>query len=342
MPFISVVIPVYNVKDYLERCVRSLLNQKYDDYEIILVDDGSTDESGKLCDLIAEGHEKIFAVHKANGGLASARNYGLDHVRGKYVTFVDADDWVTDNYFSFIDEHLKENKSEVIKFGYQRVQNGEKRSVTIPYFDEGLYDRQKVESVILPGTIGPICLFDYTRSALMSACVCAYLVKFLNDNNIRFQSEREILSEDHLFNYKVLLRANTVEISHEILYMYDFREGSLTKRYISNMVERKQNLLRVYKEELENLNLFRKYESLYYSQCADGYYACITNECSFWSENNKDRVKRVSAILNMDECKKSLKKCIHNNLTLKGKLIYWLMKTRQAYLMTILYMKIKK
>ena len=257
MPFISVVVPVYNVRDYIKRCVDSLLNQKYNDYEIILVDDGSTDGSGELCDLIAKKNLNVMAVHKKNGGLASARNYGLEYVQGKYVTFVDSDDWVTNDYLTFIDEHLKKNESDILKFGYQRVQNNKLKSMTIPYFKEGIYDRVRIETDILPGTIGPICLFDYSQSALMSACVCAYSVAFLNGNNIRFQSEREILSEDHLFNYKVLLRAGKVEISHKVLYMYDFREGSLTKRYIVNMIERKQNLLQVYKKEvyLKNMKL---------------------------------------------------------------------------------------
>lgn len=342
MPFISVVVPVYNVKDYIKRCVDSLLNQKYNDYEIILVDDGSTDGSGELCDLIAKKNLNVMAVHKKNGGLASARNYGLDYVKGKYVTFVDSDDWVTDDYFAFIDEHLRKYNSEIFKFGYQRVQNGELRSITIPYFKEGKYDRKRIESDILPGTVGPICLFDYSRSALMSACVCAYSVEFLNSNGIRFQSEREILSEDHLFNYKVLLRAKSAGISHKILYMYDFREGSLTKRYISNMVERKQNLLRAYKEELEKSNLFKKYEDIYYSQCVDGYYACITNECSQWGELEGEKdTERVANILNLPECCIAIKKCKKNNIKFKGRIIYWLMKNRQAKLICFLYKKVK-
>lgn len=343
MPFISVVVPVYNVRDYIKRCVDSLLNQKYNDYEIILVDDGSTDGSGELCDLIAKKNLNVMAVHKKNGGLASARNYGLEYVQGKYVTFVDSDDWVTNDYLTFIDEHLKKNESDILKFGYQRVQNNKLKSMTIPYFKEGIYDRVRIETDILPGTIGPICLFDYSQSALMSACVCAYSVAFLNGNNIRFQSEREILSEDHLFNYKVLLRAGKVEISHKVLYMYDFREGSLTKRYIVNMIERKQNLLQVYKKELQKCGLFEKYEAAYYSQCVDGYYTCITNECGQWNANSEKSDKdRVKDILKIPECQFALKRCNVQNMKIKGKVIYWLMRTKQAWLMCILYKMVKR
>ena len=91
---LSVIIPVYNVQDYLARCVDSVLAQTYTDLEIILVDDGSIDESGDMCDEYATGNERIRVVHKLNGGLSDARNAGLDVARGDYVTFIDADDYV--------------------------------------------------------------------------------------------------------------------------------------------------------------------------------------------------------------------------------------------------------
>ena len=343
MPFISVVVPVYNVKDYLERCIDSLTSQQYEDYEIILVDDGSRDGSSELCDIIEKKIHNVKTVHKKNGGLASARNYGLEYVRGKYVTFVDSDDWVTCDYFSFIDEHLKKNKVDVLKFGYQRVQNNELRDISIPYFKEGVYDREKLETDVLPGTIGPISLFDYSQSALMSACVCAYSVKFLKDNNIIFQSEQEILSEDHLFNYQALLSAEKVEISHRVLYLYDFREGSLTKRYIIDMVERKQNLLQAYKIELKKRNLFEKYKAAYYSQCVDGYYACITNECGQWNSNSEKSDKdRVKDILKIPECQQALKQCRIQNIKIKGIVIYSFMRMKQAWLICTLYKMIKR
>lgn len=343
MPFISVIIPVYNVKNYLKRCVESLLQQKYNYCEIILVDDGSDDGSSDICDLLAKENRNVFAFHKVNGGLASARNYGLEYVNGRYVTFVDADDWVTCDYFETIDKYLRENESDILKFGYQNIQDNKPGLVTTPFFDEGVYEKESIEKDILPGVIGPICLFDYSRTALMSACTSAYAVAFLNENNIRFQSEREILSEDHLFNYKALLRASRIGISHKVLYMYDFREGSLTKRYIINMVRRKQSLLGVYKQELEKCKILKKYESIYYSQCVDGYYACIINECSQWvSDNKKNNRRKVKDILELDECQSALKKCKTDNMKLKGWIIYWLMRTKQADLMCILYRMIKK
>lgn len=338
MPFISVVIPVYNVERYLRRCVESLVNQGYESYEIILVDDGSTDNSGILCEEIAKEFANVTAVHKANGGLGSARNFGLDCVKGDYVTFVDSDDWVTHDYFQSIEKILKENHPDIVKFGYQKIQYGVEGVSVTPYFEEGYYKRQKIIAEILPGVIGPIRLFDYSKSALMSACSCVYSMNFLQKNRICFQSEREILNEDHLFNFSALLFAESVVITHKVLYLYDFREGSLSKRYISNMVERKQRLLQEYRKILLNSNLFEQYEEAYYTQCADSYYACITNECGHWNSKEKNRGSiKVKGILKDKQCQVALRKSRHNNLNIKGFIIYWLMRTKQARLMCIFY-----
>ena len=99
-PLISVIVPIYNVEKYLEKCVHSIVKQSYENLEIILVDDGSTDACGALCDQLALQDHRIQVIHKPNGGLSDARNAGLDRMRGKYVTFIDSDDWVTEDYIS--------------------------------------------------------------------------------------------------------------------------------------------------------------------------------------------------------------------------------------------------
>lgn len=91
---LSIIVPVYNVEKYLKTCINSLLEQKLDAYEIILVDDGSTDSSGGICDEYAKKHEKIQVIHKKNGGLSSARNTGIENAVGKYIGFVDSDDYI--------------------------------------------------------------------------------------------------------------------------------------------------------------------------------------------------------------------------------------------------------
>lgn len=99
---ISVIVPVYNVRRYLRQCLESLASQDYPSFEIVLVDDGSTDGSGRICDEYATRNKRFSVVHQSNAGLSAARNVGLAHAHGRYVSFVDSDDWVAENYLSML------------------------------------------------------------------------------------------------------------------------------------------------------------------------------------------------------------------------------------------------
>ena len=336
MPLISVIVPVYNVETYIDRCVKSLCDQNYKDCEILLVDDGSTDHSGDVCDQLASRYPNVISLHKKNGGLGSARNFGMEHAEGKYLVFVDSDDWVTNHYFAFLDEHLQNSQVDMLKYGYQRVNVGKLGSIAVPYYAPGYYNRSQIEKDILPGAIGPIRLFDYTNGPVLSACVCAYSRDFLQKNRLRFYSERTYLNEDFLFNFEALLCAEDVEITHEVLYFYDFREGSLSKHYRSNMLQRKIVLLEKYKELLEHYGFWEQYEIPYYNQCVDSFYACITNECGPWADD-KTATDQVAEILNNDLCRHALAQCNTGNMGLKGRSIWVLMRLKQSRLISIMY-----
>lgn len=110
---ISVIIPIYNVEEYLVRCVNSILNQTYDNMEIILVDDGSPDNSGKIADELAERDNRIIVYHKKNGGLSDARNFGVSKANGEYITFIDSDDYVADDYVEYLYSLIRENNADI-------------------------------------------------------------------------------------------------------------------------------------------------------------------------------------------------------------------------------------
>ena len=110
MPTISVVIPAYNVEKYLDKCMNSVLNQSFTDFEVLLIDDGAKDSTVQLCDKYAEKDTRVKTYHKKNGGLSDARNYGLERISGKYVTFIDSDDYIDNNYLKYMyDLIVKEN-----------------------------------------------------------------------------------------------------------------------------------------------------------------------------------------------------------------------------------------
>ena len=114
-PEISIIVPVYNVEKYLKRCIDSILNQSFTDFELILVDDGSTDNSGEIIDEYAIKDERIKVIHKENGGLSSARNVGIEYSKGNYIAFVDSDDYINKNMYKF---YIKMLLNIMLKFPY--------------------------------------------------------------------------------------------------------------------------------------------------------------------------------------------------------------------------------
>ena len=340
--FISIIIPVFNTYEYIERCISSIKNMENDNIEIILVDDGSTDDSGKLCDDIANKSDHIFSYHKENAGLASARNYGIEHSTGDYIIFIDSDDWVSENLIEFLCKHLYDKEIDILKFGMQRVVNGKLTSKQIPYFEEKKYNRKEIENDLLPGTIGPIRLFDYNKISIASVYCCAYRREFINNNHLRFQSDLEI-NEDMLFNIQCMLAAQKVEITHEILYYYDYREGSLSQRKTPNFLDMKIKLLDIEKRNLINMGYWNIYETNYFNACADHFYDCITYACKKKYNLNKQKsINEINEILNHPYCIESLKKCNHSHLTLKGYCIYWMMRLKIAYPIFTLYRLLKR
>ena len=121
MPRLSFIVPVYNVAPYLRKCVDSLIAQDYDDYEIILVDDGSTDECPQICDELAAAYENIRVIHQENAGLSAARNAGLKVAKGEYICFVDSDDYWEENVLGGLMEQVEREKLDVLRFDYQNV-----------------------------------------------------------------------------------------------------------------------------------------------------------------------------------------------------------------------------
>src|SRR4051794_4889210 len=118
MPKISIVVPVYKVEKYIKRCVDSILAQTYQDFELILVDDGSPDNCGKICDSLAKQDKRIKVIHKENGGLSTARNAGIDVAVGEYIGFVDSDDWVTKDMFEYLLNLIEDNECDISSVSY--------------------------------------------------------------------------------------------------------------------------------------------------------------------------------------------------------------------------------
>lgn len=225
---ISVIIPVYKVEKYLRKCVDSVVNQTYPNIEIILVDDGSPDRCGQICDEYANVYSNIKVIHKENAGLGMARNTGLENVTGKYVTFVDSDDWVSENLLEVLYHEFATNNVDFCKSGFQRVKN-DGTVVSITQYKNEIFEEDRAKKELLPRMVGS----SPSQHDSVEMCVCGvlYNAEIIKSHCIRFPSERELISEDLVFNIDYMQYANGACTVDAVCYNYRVNENSLTRSY---------------------------------------------------------------------------------------------------------------
>ena len=232
---ISVIIPVYNVEKFLMRCYKSIADQTYSKLEIILIDDGSVDNSGKICDEIAENDLRVKVIHKKNEGLGLARNTGLDMASGDYVVFVDSDDFVKKNYIEIMYKAIKENNADVSSCGitqyYADGSQYEKPICDIKKF----YSEKEEISRFLISMIGSLPEEGANNKIPMSVWHQMYSMKIIKKYKLAFCSEREFISEDIIFQIDYFSKAKSVVLLEETLYFYYCSQvGSLSTKYREN------------------------------------------------------------------------------------------------------------
>lgn len=216
----SIIVPVFNVEQHLERCVFSLRNQRNmsGELEILLINDGSTDKSGILCDQLAERFPQIRVFHKKNGGLSSARNLGIEKAEGDYVLFADSDDFIEQKTCSIINEALKKY-GKVDALCFAGVEDYGTKQVPMR--------RIPLKKVKCSKT-GKLFLLEHykQRNLNVEACLYAYRREFLLENNLRFLEG--ILHEDVEFTPRALLKCGKIVEIPDCLYHYMIREGSIS------------------------------------------------------------------------------------------------------------------
>lgn len=342
-PYFSVIVPVYNVEVYLARCIDSLLAQTFSDYEIILVDDGSTDASGAICDCYADRFPQVTALHKRNGGLASARNAGLKRAAGTYISFVDSDDWLEREALQVIHDCIHGCAPDIVNFGYQKIRNGIVQIREHAIFPEGYYDASGVRECILPDSVAREKAFAQVNLPVqMSACMCVYRCSFLRGHQLWFESERRILCEDWLFNLCCLCRAQSMVILHEILYNYDTREESLSMSYKTDTYERRKCLYTRYREELAstgalNQQIQHRLQNFWMESI---YYCCIVElNAPAWNRTIRQRVETLCR----DPDFLAYSKGLHaGNCTLKGLIFRAIVRFRLHSFFRVVYRFVKK
>lgn len=225
---VSVVVPVYKVEKYLKRCVDSLIKQDYPDIEIILVDDGSPDNSGMICDEYKERYKNIKVIHKTNGGLSSARKAGFEAASGELISFVDSDDYVSPHYISQLAKPFENSSVQLSICGYSTIKGENATAYKLPYNTDCIENRDIAKQYILP-LIGKSSLRgDINIPGFVP--IRMYRRDLLENSD--FVSEREYYTEDILMNILYARRlTGNIAVVNLPLYYYCINTGSLTLSY---------------------------------------------------------------------------------------------------------------
>lgn len=233
---VSVIVPVYNVERYIKECLDSLISQSYKNIEIILIDDGSIDNSGQICDVYASKYNNLKVIHKDNEGLGFARNTGLKNASGDFIMFMDSDDYLDSDLIEVLVDEIKSFGADVCKSGFRRITNKKDVISETCYQDEFFDNKESVKFNFLPRIIGSSP--NKKDSFEPSCCASLYRAKIFTENKIRFFSERQFISEDLIFNLDYLLFSYKVRVISKIGYNYRINLNSLTKSYRKDRFEK--------------------------------------------------------------------------------------------------------
>ncbi len=323
---ISVIIPVYNAEKWIENCIDSLLAQSYDNFEILLVNDGSTDGSGELCARLADTNEKISFFNKENGGAASARNLGIDNAKGEYIAFIDADDTVHKDFLLKLHNAAVENKAQLVMCDFIKHTHDNSFPFEQP-IRGGIYDKEQIKAELFPCLI----MFDNLEfPPTISNCVCLFEHSLLKDNGIKYPEVR--LCEDSYFGSVALYNANRfVYLKGQHLYNYLYHPSSVSHSFDSKKAEQRWDSF------IKLNDAYGKYfcgkEAIFKKQIKYNMLYFTLNQLSFLNNLKlplTEHVKCVKALLNEDKVRESLKDLKIPKVSQKLRLYIWFIKHRMA------------
>ena len=255
-PLISVIVPIYNTELYLDKCITSILNQTYQNLEVILVNDGSTDASASICDKYSIKDARVKVIHKQNGGQSSARNMGLDICSGDYIGFIDSDDWISETMYEKMFSLVK-NDRMIIAIGSQEIAEDGKITSTRNYEEANLSSEEMLSNILLSKVGCSVCTKLFPRHIIES---------------LRFKENK--LNEDLLFMIDVLSNINQISYSSEIGYFCLKRSGSTTQVFgkaVHDMIENAKNVRHyvdtVYPSLSKKAERFEIYQNMSFLLC---------------------------------------------------------------------------
>lgn len=291
---ISVIVPVYNTEKYLSKCVESILMQTFKDFELILVDDGTPDHAGRMCDKYAQEYDNVKVIHQSNAGLALARKAGVDYAQGEYIIFVDSDDWVDTKMLEIMYECARKNGADFVSAQFQRIDEKGKIVSSENSFAE-----------IVCGSLKE-ALYEMHVTRYLSSTACAKLIKKDLFTKLEFPNNLAI-GEEHDMVVKLILKSSKVVIVDTVVYSYLMRgtgisKGGYNPKYSNSLT----NYIRI---ERQIESLVPEYKGCFRAFYAEFEMAVVTAMC-----RNKKYDWNVIRVL-QKELRKNIKDICKNQYT---------------------------
>lgn len=281
-PNLSIIVPIYNVEKYLERCINSILNQTFSDFELILVDDGSPDNCGKICDEYKEKDNRIMVIHKKNGGLSDARNAGLDVAKGKYIGFVDSDDIIHPRMYEALFQCINKSNSDIAQCKFKKFKSLEELENDLDNYNETFEEYDNKTAII-----------DMIDNNKINVNSWNKLYKSELFETLRFPKGK--IHEDEFLTYKLLYNSKKiVYVNQELYYYYQNNKGIMNGSSILKRLDRIEALEERSKFFLENedKDLYNKSNSALFFALNKLYFIFKRNDQLNKDEENIEKLKR--------------------------------------------------
>ena len=299
----SVIVPVYNAEKTLRRCIESLVSQPFDSYELILVNDGSTDGSGAICQAYAARYPQIRYFQKENGGVSSARNLGLEQAEGEYILFVDSDDYVSDDYFTVIDWELMQRPADLLMFGAASAGTEKRTWITGAYCE--------TEEANIARRIAD-AMQQYLFSSMVSKC---FRTELIRKNKMRFCEDLAI-GEDQNFLFEYAMHVHSIASVDDVLYLIDTTDkDSLSRKPRSYLTEQLMEVNRrmyaAYRDAEHSPEAARYYEVALSWMTYRSAYSCCKEllKFDFSVKQRRQEIRKICKLYRAEEIKPVGWKC---------------------------------
>lgn len=336
-PQVSIIVPVYNVENYIERCLNSLVNQTFKDIEIITINDGSTDKSLELLNKYAKEDIRISVIDLGDEGVSYCRNLGIEKANGKYIMFVDSDDWIDSSMVEVMYKKAEENKLDLVMCSYIREFKDHSKEKIFNLPEEIIYKEDKVKNELLRKLVGPI-KEELSNPEMLDALGTVwgklYRADILKENKIKFVDLKKIGSaEDTLFNIFTFNYLKKVMFLNKSMYHY-WRDNpkSVTSQYNPKLKEQRKVFFKYISDFIKENNFEQVFEEALNNRICTSVLGLGLIECS---KNNKisriNKIKNIKIIINEEYIRNAYKNLELKYFSIHWRIFYFFIKNKMSF-----------